>query len=143
MAAEGSRRDHCMIAGSYTPYCLFALEGSWRVGMLAAVWIGAAIGIVVKLYRVDLHVLSGIMYLGLGWLAVVVFPQFVDGLSAAALILTIIGGLLYTGGALVLALHRPRLFPRTFGYHELWHTATAAAASRYFAAVFLMVTRST
>ena len=111
--------------------------------MLAAVWIGAAIGIVVKLYRVDLHVLSGIMYLGLGWLAVVVFPQFVDGLSAAALILTIVGGLLYTGGALVLALHRPRLFPRTFGYHDGLHTATAAAASCYFAAVFLMVTRST
>jgi hemolysin III len=145
--ARWQRRDHAaihlLIAGSYTPYCLFALEGSWRVGMLAAVWIGAAIGILVKLYRVDLHVLSGIMYLGLGWLAVVVFPQFVDGLSTAALILTIIGGLLYTAGALVLALHRPRLFPRTFGYHELWHTATAAAASCHFAAVFLMVTRST
>ena len=136
------RRDHPLIAGSYTPYCLFALEGSWRVGMLAAVWIGAAIGIVVKLYRVDLHVLSGIMYLGLGWLAVVVFPQFVDGLSAAALILTIVGGLLYTGGALVLALHRPRLFPRTFGYHELC-TRPRRPASCYFAAVFLMVTRST
>ena len=45
--------------------------------------------------------------------------------------------------SLVLALHRPRLFPRTFGYHELWHTATSAAASCHLAAVFLIVTGST
>ena len=145
--ARWQRRDHAaiylLIAGSYTPYCLLVLEGSWRTWMLAAVWVGAAIGILVKLYRVDLHVLSGILYLGLGWLAVVAFPQFVDGLSPAALTLTITGGLLYSVGALVLALHRPRLFPRTFGYHELWHTATSAAASCHLAAVFLIVTGST
>jgi hemolysin III len=141
--ARWQRRDHAaiylLIAGTYTPYCLLALEGSWRVWMLAAVWIGAAIGILVKLYRVDLHVLSGIMYLGLGWLAVVAFPQFVDALSPAALVLTIAGGLLYSAGALVLALHRPRLFPRTFGYHEVWHSATSAAATCHYAAVLLIV----
>jgi hemolysin III len=137
------RRDHAaiflLIAGSYTPYCVLALEGSWQAWMLTAVWIGAGLGILVKLYRVDLHVLSGFMYLGLGWAAVIVFPQFARALGPAPVILTVVGGLLYSLGALVLATHRPRLFPRTFGYHEVWHAATAAAAACHYAAVLLMV----
>ncbi|MGH2681258.1 MAG: PAQR family membrane homeostasis protein TrhA [Actinomycetota bacterium] len=140
--ARWQRRDHAviflLIAGSYTPFCVLALEGAWRVWMLVAVWVGAGLGILVKLYRVDLHVLSGFMYLGLGWAAVIVFPQFVRALGTAPVILTIIGGLLYSLGALVLATHRPKLFPRTFGYHEVWHAATAAAAACHYVAVLLM-----
>jgi hemolysin III len=141
--ARWQRRDHAaiflLIAGTYTPYCVLALDGAWRVSMLVAIWVGALIGILVKLYRVDLHVLSGAMYLGLGWAAVIPFPRFIRALSPAALVLTVVGGLLYSSGALVLALHRPRLFPRTFGYHEVWHAATAAAAGCHYVAVLLMV----
>jgi len=137
------RRDHAaiflLIAGSYTPYCVLALDGAWRTWTLVAIWVGAAVGILVKLYRVDLHVLSGVMYLGLGWAGVILFPQFIRALSPAALILTVAGGLLYSLGALVLALHRPKLFPRTFGYHELWHAATAAAAACHYMAVVLIL----
>jgi hemolysin III len=107
--------------------------------LLAAVWAGAGLGILVKLYRVDLHVLSGFMYLGLGWAAVIAFPRFVRALGPAPVILTVVGGLLYSLGALVLAMHRPKLFPRTFGYHEVWHAATAAAAACHYTAVLLMV----
>jgi hemolysin III len=141
--ARWQRRDHAaifvLIAGSYTPYCVLGLDGAWRVWMLAAIWIVAALGILMKLYRADLHVLSGVMYLGLGWAAVIASPQFVRVLSPATLILTVAGGLLYSFGALVLALHRPKLFPRTFGYHELWHAATAAAAACHYAAVLLIL----
>lgn len=141
--ARWQRRDHAaiflLIAGSYTPYCVLALEGPWRVWMLVAVWIGAGLGILVKLYRVDLHVLSGFMYLGLGWAAVIVFPRFVRALGPAPVILTVVGGLLYSLGALALATHRPKLFPHTFGYHEVWHAATAAAAACHYTAVLLMV----
>jgi hemolysin III len=142
--ARWQRRDHAaiflLIAGSYTPFCVLALEGPWRVWMLVGVWIGAGVGIVMKLYRADLHVLSGFMYLGLGWAAVLVFPQFVRALGPAPVILTAAGGLLYSLGALALATHRPRLFPRTFGYHEVWHAATAAAAACHYVAVLLIVT---
>ena len=141
--ARWQRKDHAaiflLIAGSYTPYCVLALDGAWRVWMLASIWIGAVLGILMKLYRVDLHVLSGVMYLGLGWAAVIPLPQFIRALSPATLILTVAGGLLYSLGALALALHRPKLFPRTFGYHELWHAATAAAAASHYVAVLLMV----
>jgi hemolysin III len=144
--ARWQRRDHAaiflLIAGSYTPYSVLGLEGSWRMWMLIAAWVGAALGIVVKLYRVDLHVLSGFMYLGLGWAAVLAFPRFVHALGATVIVLTVVGGLLYSLGALALATHRPRLFPRTFGYHELWHAATAAAAACHYAAILLMVVQA-
>ena len=141
--ARWQRRDHAaiflLISGTYTPLCVLALEGPWRVWLLVAVWIGAGLGILMKLYRVDLHVLSGFMYLGLGWTAVIVFPQLVRALESAPIILIAAGGLLYSLGALALATHRPRLFPRTFGYHELWHAATAAAAACHYVAVLLIV----
>jgi hemolysin III len=141
--ARWRRRDHAaiflLIAGSYTPFCVVALDGAWRVWMLVGVWIGAALGISMKLYRVDLHVLSGFMYLGLGWAAVIVFPQFVRALGPIPIVLIVTGGLLYSLGALVLAMHRPKLFPRTFGYHEVWHAATAAAAGCHYAAVVLIL----
>ena len=141
--ARWQRRDHAaiflLIAGSYTPYCVLALEGPWRVWLLAAVWIGAGLGIVVKLYRVDLHVLSGFMYLGLGWAAVIAAPQFLRAMGTGPVVLTVAGGLLYSLGALVLATHRPRFLPRTFGYHEIWHAATAAAAACHYVAVLLML----
>lgn len=141
--ARWQRRDHAaiflLIAGSYTPYCVLTLEGAWRPSMLAVTWIGAAVGILVKLYRVDLPVLSGVMYLGLGWVGVVVFPQFARALTPAELTLTVAGGVLYTAGALVLVLHRPNPFPRTFGYHEVWHAATAGAAACHYVAVLLIL----
>jgi hemolysin III len=144
--ARWQRRDHAaiflLIAGSYTPYCILALDGPWRMWLLAGVWIGAAVGILVKLYRVDLHVLSGIMYLGLGWVGIIAFPQFLRELGPAAAILTIAGGVLYSAGALVLATHRPKLFPRTFGYHETWHAATSAAATCHYVAVLMMLARA-
>ncbi len=144
MWSEGGRArmrtlDHAtifvLIAGTYTPFCLLVLHGAAAIVVLAIVWAGAAIGIATKLYRVDLHVLSGFLYLGLGWVAVIVFPALVRDLSTTELLLMVAGGLLYSGGALVLAIHRPNPWPRTFGYHEIWHAATIGAALCLYAAI--------
>jgi hemolysin III len=124
-----------LIAGTYTPFCLLVLRGAATIVVLAIVWTGAAIGIATKLYRLDLHVLSGFLYLGLGWVAVIVFPALVRDLTTTQLALMVAGGLLYSGGALVLALHRPNPWPRTFGYHEIWHAATIGAAACLYAAI--------
>jgi hemolysin III len=69
------------------------------------------------------------MYIGLGWVVVVVFPSIARSLEGWQIALMVSGGLLYTLGALVLALHRPDPFPRHFGYHEIWHAATIGAAA--------------
>ena len=72
------------------------------------------------------------MYVGLGWLVVVSLPALLRGLDTPETVLVVAGGLLYSFGALVLATTRPNPWPRTFGYHEVWHAATiAAAACRY------------
>jgi len=111
------------------------LHGVAAIVVLVIVWTGAAVGIAMKVYRVDLHVVSGFLYLGLGWVAVIVFPALVRDLSTTELALMVAGGLLYSAGALVLALHRPNPWPRTFGYHEVWHAATIGAAACLYAAI--------
>ena len=117
-----------LIAGTYTPFCVTVLEPPLAWWVLAIVWAGAAVGIGTKLYRVDLHVLSGFLYIGLGWVIVVIFPTIARALDVWQIALMVTGGLLYSLGALVLALNRPDPFPTTFGYHEIWHAATIAAA---------------
>jgi hemolysin III len=135
------RLDHStifvLIAGTYTPFALLVLEGPASIAVLAAVWAGAAAGVATKLYRTDLHVLSGFLYIGLGWAAVFVLPTLVRELSGVQLALIVIGGLTYSLGALVLALKRPNPWPRVFGYHEVWHTATIVAAGCLYVAVLL------
>ncbi len=137
------RLDHSMIfvliAGTYTPYCLLVLHGTIATVVLIAVWVGAAIGVATKLYRVDLHVLSGFMYIGLGWLVAVSMPALLRGLGTAETVLLIAGGLLYSLGALVLATNKPNPWPATFGYHEVWHTVTIAAAACQYASILLVV----
>ena len=133
------RLDHStifvLIAGTYTPFCLFVLTGRTAWIVLAVVWAGRVVGVGTKFYRVDLHVLSGFQYLVLGWVAIAIFPSLVTELSAWQLGLMIAGGLLYSLGALVLALNRPDPFPRVFGYHEVWHVATIAAAVCFFVVI--------
>jgi hemolysin III len=131
--------DHSMIflliAGTYSPFCVTVLEPPMAWWVLAIAWAGAALGIGTKLHRVDLHVLSGFMYVGLGWVVVVAFPTIVRALDGWQVATMVVGGILYTLGALVLALNRPDPFPRHFGYHEVWHAATIAAAACFYAVV--------
>ena len=141
--ARMRRLDHSMIfvliAGTYTPYCLLVLDGTIATIMLIVVWAGAAVGVATKFYRVDLHVLSGFMYIGLGWTVAISLPALLRGLDTAETVLLVAGGLLYSFGALVLATNRPNPWPRTFGYHEVWHTATIAAAECQYGSILLVV----
>ncbi|MDH4111451.1 MAG: hemolysin III family protein [Actinomycetota bacterium] len=137
------RLDHSMIfvliAGTYTPYCLLVLDGTLATVVLIAAWAGAGIGVATKFYRVDLHVLSGFMYIGLGWLVLLSLPALLRGLDPTETALVVAGGLLYSFGALVLATNKPNPWPRTFGYHEVWHAATIAAAACQYLSILLVV----
>jgi hemolysin III len=138
------RLDHSMIfvliAGTYTPFSLLVLSGAWRAVVLSVVWAGAAVGIVLKMVRIDgLEALSATLYIGLGWMVVVAWPQMVRGLPPAAVALLATGGILYTTGAIVLATRRPDPSPAVFGYHEVWHAMVVGASLCHFAAVLLVV----
>lgn len=138
------RLDHSMIyvliAASYTPVALLALHGPWTIAVLATVWAGAALGVVLKLSRIDgFRVATAALYMALGWLAVVALPQLVRGMSTPALGLAVAGGLLYTAGAIVFALRRPDPRPTVFGYHEVWHAFMVSAAACHAAMIALLV----
>lgn len=138
------RVDHSMIfvliAGSYTPVSVLALHGPWEVVLLSVVWAGAAVGVSLKLARPDgLSVLTAILYMGLGWLALVALPQLLRGMTTGGFVLMVLGGLLYTGGAIVFASRRPDPRPATFGYHEVWHACMVAASACHYAMILVLL----
>lgn len=136
--------DHSMIyiliAGSYTPLLLLALEPGWNVAFLLVVWFGAALGVALKLWRREKAArFSGALYIVLGWVGLLAFPQLVAALSPLQLALLAGGGVLYTIGAVILATNRPNPSPRVFGYHELFHGLGVIAAACHYVLILTLV----
>ena len=142
-----SRRiDHAgvylMIAGTYTPFGLLVLSGGWRIAVLAVVWGGAAVAILLKFLWVDAPKwLAAAIAIALGWVAVIVFPQLVHGVGWSGTTLVLTGGLLYTAGGLVYALRRPDPLPAVFGYHEIFHVLVVAAVALQYSVVAFWLVR--
>jgi hemolysin III len=134
------RLDHSMIffliAGTYTPFALLVLDGPLANAILAVVWIGAVAGAVVEIVWIE-HPkwVAALVYISLGWVAVVPFPALWNEMGAAGTLLVAAGGLLYTVGAVVYATQRPNPNPRVFGYHEVFHLFVILAAAAHFAAI--------
>jgi hemolysin III len=129
-----------LIAGTYTPFALLVLDGTLATAILIAVWGGAAAGIVLNLAWADAPKwVTAIVYVTLGWVAIVAFPDMFDELGAVAVALVAAGGVLYTSGAVVYALRRPDPAPAVFGYHEVFHLLVIVAAALQFAAVAFYV----
>ncbi|MGC4865753.1 PAQR family membrane homeostasis protein TrhA [Micromonospora sp. DT53] len=135
------RMDHSMIfvfiAGTYTPLCAMLLAPRPATVMLALVWGGALAGVAVKV--VWLHAprwVSAPLYLALGWVAVAMLPEILHGGGVAALVLLIIGGAIYSVGAVFYALRRPNPWPTVFGHHEFFHSCTLLAALCHHIAIY-------
>jgi hemolysin III len=138
-----SRLDHAgvylLIAGTYTPFGLLVLSPGWAVPLLSVVWSGTLAAILLKLFWARMPKrLSAAIGIALGWVAVVAFPQLAK-LDLAGLLLVIAGGLLYTAGAVIYARRRPDPVPHVFGYHELFHVLTLAAAGCQYASIAFFV----
>jgi hemolysin III len=134
------RIDHSAIylfvAASYTPVCLLVLEGTVRWVVLGTVWAGCVAGVALSVAWVTApRVLFALTYLGLGWTIVIAFPQLLSELEVAPLLLFGAGGLLYSAGAVIYATRRPDPWPRTFGFHEIFHALVIAAAVTHFVAM--------
>jgi len=134
------RLDHSMIffliAGTYTPFALLALDGPLADAILVVVWAGAIAGAVVEMVWIE-HPkwVAALIYMALGWVAAVAFPGLWDEIGLAGTLLVALGGLLYTAGAVVYATQRPDPNPQIFGYHEIFHLFVILAAAAHFAAV--------
>jgi hemolysin III len=138
------RLDHAaiflLIAGTYTPFGLVALDGSWRVTVLAIAWTGALAAIVLKVAWIDApRWVAALVAVCLGWVGVVALPEVHASVGLTPLMLLGVGGLLYSAGAIIYALRRPDPAPSIFGYHELFHALVVAAAACQYVAVALFV----
>ena len=138
------RLDHSMIfvliAGTYTPFALLALNGTIAMVILIVVWSGALAGVVLQLAWVDApRALSAIVYIAMGWVALVAYPQMIDRVGITGTALVTAGGVLYSIGAVIYAFKRPNPAPKVFGYHEVFHALVIAAAALHYAVVALIV----
>jgi hemolysin III len=134
------RVDHSMIyvfiAASYTPFGLVVLHGPWAITLLVAVWAGASAGVLLAMLRLDRAAKVGFaMYLVLGWAVAAAAPMLIRRVSVVDMVLLLIGGILYTVGAVILATRWPDPKPAFFGYHEVWHTMVVAATGVQYVAI--------
>lgn len=136
------RLDHAniflLIAGSYTPITVLALPQDKAILLLCLVWGGALVGIGFRVFWISApRWLYVPLYVLLGWAAVMFIVDFFTA-NAVMMILIIVGGLLYTVGAVVYGLKRPNPFPGKFGFHEIFHTLTLLAFLCHWTAIFLV-----
>lgn len=141
------RADHAgvylLIAGTYTPICLLALEGAWRFVVLSLVWLAAVVAIVFKFTWVGAPKwLAAAIGIALGWAGVVLLPQLATRLHLAAIVLLAAGGIAYTVGAVIYARGRPDPVPTVFGYHEVFHALTIVGVACQYVAIAFFVIRA-
>ncbi len=125
-----------LIAGTYTPFCVNAFTGFWKWGMLSIVWSLAVIGIGIKIFYIGAPrwVNAGI-YVLMGWMSVASAGQMLTQLPTWVFVWMIVGGVIYTLGAIVYATKIFNFKPGVFGFHEVWHIFVLLAAAAHFVAV--------
>jgi len=141
MGAFLRRFDHSniflIIAGTYTPFALLLPPDQAR-HMLTIVWAGAIIGVLFRVFWSHaprwLYVPAYVM---LGWVAVFNFGPLLEHAGAAVMTWIVIGGALYSAGAIVYGTKKPDISPRWFGFHEVFHTLTILAFGAHFVAASL------
>ena len=136
------RIDHAnillLIAGTYTPIATLALSPGKGTLLLILVWSGALLGILFRVFWIHApRWLYVALYLLLGWAAVMYLVDLLN-VNVAMMVLVIVGGLLYTGGAIVYALKRPNPWPGHFGFHEIFHVCTVLAFLCHWTACLLI-----
>jgi hemolysin III len=131
---------YVLVAGTYTPLACIVLDGWLRWATLGVAWGIALVGIGQKAFLPKLGNWFGItMPTAQGWLALLLLVPLAERLPGSALLLTGLGGLLYTVGMVFLVTQRPRLWPRVFSYHEVFHLCVVAGSASHYAMTFWYV----
>src|SRR5678816_1527840 len=119
-----------LIAGTYTPFALGVLRGPWGWSLLAAVWTLAIVGITLKIRKRTRHSrISIVLYVIMGWLAVIAVKPMVMLIPVPGILLIFAGGLAYTGGLAFFGAQRIRY------NHFIWHLFVLAGTTCHFFAV--------
>ena len=134
------RLDHAMIfvliVGTYTPLALVTLQGHWVRTVYAAVCVVSAFGFIITVGWLTVPKwLTALVYLVVGWMGLALLPALFRAVGVSGIALLLLGGLLYTVGAVIYARKRPDPLPQVFGYHEVFHALVIAAAAVHFGLV--------
>jgi hemolysin III len=118
-----------LIAGTYTPLCFNVLAGWPRTAVLMAIWLLALAGVIVAVFKLNLpRWVGSLLYVGMGWVSLLVVPFVVQALGWGPVLLLMLGGIFYTVGAVIYAMKRPNPFPRILGFHEVFHLFVIAGS---------------
>ena len=136
------RLDHTMIfvliAGTYTPFALLVMDGTFADVILIVVWASALGGAILNLAWWDAPKwFTAAVYISTGWAAVAAMPQLWEKIGPVAVGLLALAGALYTAGAVIYARRSPDPNPEVFGYHEIFHLLVIIAAALNYAVVAL------
>lgn len=138
--------DHMMIciliAGTYTPYCLLVIRGTFGIVILSIIWSFALIGIIIKAFWVTCPKwFSSILYIGMGWTCIVALPRLYSGVNPAAFWWLLAGGIIYTIGGVIYALKIPWFEKKFkhFGLHEIFHLFVMGGSVCHYISLYFYV----
>jgi hemolysin III len=129
--------DHCaiylLIAGSYTPFTLVSLRGPWGWSLFGTVWALALLGVAQEIWLAKgARVLSLVIYVLMGWLALIAIVPLISALSWGGFAWLAVGGLLYTVGIIFYATD-----DKLRHGHGVWHLfVLGGSAAHYFTVLF-------
>lgn len=125
---------YLLIAGTYTPFTLITMQGSWGWTLFAIVWTLAVFGVAFKLFYTGRYEkLSLAIYLAMGWCIVLAGQPLVHGMQMGGLVLLGLGGLSYTGGVAFYVWERLRY------HHAIWHVFVLGGSVLHWFAVYFYV----
>lgn len=131
---------YLLIAGTYTPFCINAFHGFWKWGLLSIIWALALLGVGIKVFiiRVPRWVNAGV-YLIMGWMILSAGGEMLRTLSPVTMTWLIVGGIIYTLGAVVYITKKLDFAPGIFGFHEVWHIFVILAAAAHYISVLTCI----
>ncbi|HAK44344.1 MAG TPA: hemolysin III [Spirochaeta sp.] len=128
-----------LIAGTYTPLCLIISRDPWGWSVFGVVWALAAAGITIKAVFPSVPKwFTNTLYICMGWVGVVLIFHVMPAIGLSGFLLILIGGVLYSVGAVIFYIERPNPVPGKFGFHEIWHLFVLAGALVHFAFMFFV-----
>jgi hemolysin III len=131
-----------MIAGTYTPIAYFYLEGAWFWSIVGVQWGCALAGLFFKVFYLKApRVLSPILYLLMGWMAVIPLNILWHQMPTVSFVLLFSGGAAYSIGAVMYAIKKPNPIPGKFGFHEIFHIFILIGAILHFLMIYSAITQ--
>ena len=122
-----------LIAGTYTPVLYYGLDGAWKWTMLSVIWGLALLGIILKVFFTGTaRTFSTILYISLGWIALIPLFKLIRSLPVGAMVFMLLGGIAYTVGGVIYATKRIKFLPGKLGFHEVFHIFVSLGSVLHF-----------